>query len=216
VLDLILYGAVIALEPLPIIGFILVLSSDLGTRNGAAFIAAWLVSLLAIVVVTFTLTGGKPVKPQTAPTVAVGAVNIAVGLLLLAIAVHRYRNQGPVPHPQPKWAERLDDMHAPGAALIGFLLQPWGLIAAAAASMAQATLSSALTIVVVILFTILATSVLAAMEIYSIRNAEAARQRLDGLQAWLDRNRDPGIIILATVAGLWLVSKGLYTLISQT
>ena len=45
ILDLVLIGAAIALDPLPLTAFLVVLPSKRGVRKGAAFVFGWLVSL---------------------------------------------------------------------------------------------------------------------------------------------------------------------------
>src|SRR5215469_7073398 len=68
ILDLILIGLAIALDPLPLTAFFVVLPSKGGTRKGAAFVFGWLVSLAIVVSVTVLATGNNPPKPNTAPT----------------------------------------------------------------------------------------------------------------------------------------------------
>jgi hypothetical protein len=68
VFDLILIGVAVTLEPIPITGFILVLSAERGKLKGAAFILGWLASLVAIVAAVVLITGGKPPKPATVPS----------------------------------------------------------------------------------------------------------------------------------------------------
>jgi hypothetical protein len=169
-----------------------------------------------VIVATLVFTGGRPPRQGTAPVLVVALVNIALGAFLLGVAARVRRRPADVPRPQPAWMKRVDRMKAPGAASLGVLLQPWPLVAAAAASASEANLSSTATVVALVLFGLLATSVLLTMEIYTVTSPEAARAKLDRLQGWLERHRDQGIVILATVVGLWLVSKGFYTLITQT
>ena len=52
VLNLVLIGLVITLEPLPLTAFILILSSKGGVRKGAAFIFGWLLSLAIVIAFT--------------------------------------------------------------------------------------------------------------------------------------------------------------------
>jgi hypothetical protein len=59
VLDLVLIGLAIALDPLPLTAFIVILLSRRGLRKGAAFGFGWLVSL-AIVVTSSPPGCGSP------------------------------------------------------------------------------------------------------------------------------------------------------------
>jgi hypothetical protein len=89
ILDLLLIGLVITLEPIPLTAFILILLSKGGTRKGAAFIFGWLLSLAIVVALTVLVTGNKPPKPNTAPSLAALAVKIAIGVALVLIAVRQ-------------------------------------------------------------------------------------------------------------------------------
>jgi hypothetical protein len=214
--DLVALGVVIAIEPLPIIAFIIVLSTERGVRNGWAFIVGWLVCLAAIVVATLALTGGKPPEPSTAPATFTFVLELLIGIALLGIAVHFQRLDPNRPRKDPSWTKRVDQMGPLGAATLGILIQPWGLVAAAAASVAQADLSQTSDVVQIILFTLIATSGLLAMETYTIVAKETAGEKLAALRTWLDTHRDRAIVILSAVVGLYLIGKGVYYLVTTT
>ena len=91
ILDLVLIGVAIALDPLPLTAFLVVLPSKRGVRKGAAFVFGWLVSLAIVVTVTVLATGNNPPQPNTAPSLASLAVKIALGVVLVAIAVRHMR-----------------------------------------------------------------------------------------------------------------------------
>src|SRR5207253_9067449 len=94
VLNLVLIGLVITLEPIPLTAFILVLASNGGVRKGAAFIFGWLLSLAIVIAFTVLVTGNNPPKPSTAPSLAALAAKLAIGVALLVIAVRDYRKLG--------------------------------------------------------------------------------------------------------------------------
>src|SRR5271166_2270787 len=94
VFELILIGLVITLEPIPLTAFILILASRGGVRKGAAFIFGWLLSLAIVVAATVLITGNKPPKPSTAPSLAALAVKIAIGVALVIIAIRQWRRMG--------------------------------------------------------------------------------------------------------------------------
>jgi hypothetical protein len=69
-IDLILIGLAVALDPLPLTAFMVVLPSKRGVLKGAAFAFGWLVSLAIVVTVTVLATGNNPPKPNMAPSLA--------------------------------------------------------------------------------------------------------------------------------------------------
>ncbi len=214
--DLLLYALVITLEPLPIVAFILVLSTDGAARNGAGFIAGWVACLLVMIGATLALTGGVPLSSSSAPATATLVVQIVLGLALVGFGLWKQRHPHPadVERPAPSWMKRLDRLSFGGAALLGVLMQPWAFVAAGATSITQADASNAGSIVLLVLFCLVATSSLLVMEAYTVIDSAAAKAKLDALQSWVDRNRDKGIIILAVVVGVYLISKGVFGLIT--
>jgi hypothetical protein len=91
VLNLMLIGLAVTLDPLPLSAFLVVLPSKRGVRKGAAFVFGWLVSLAIVVTATVLATGNNPPKPNTAPSLASLAVRIALGAGLVAIAIRDRR-----------------------------------------------------------------------------------------------------------------------------
>ncbi|HUO49586.1 MAG TPA: GAP family protein [Acidimicrobiales bacterium] len=214
--DLVLIGVVITLEPLPVIGFILLLAGKRGVVNGLAYIAGWVATLVAIVVGTLAVTGGHPPASQSAPGrgVAIGTVVIGLFLVVVGVRQHLRLRTNPPSKPPPKWMGKLDGMSPWAAAGLGFLLQPWALVAAGVASVADADLSSAASVTYLVLFCVLSTSSILAMEGYVVFAHEDATGRLDNLRGYLDSHRDRGIELLALVVGLVVMAKGIYELVS--
>ena len=91
VLDLVLIGLAVTLDPLPLTAFLVVVPSKRGVRKGAAFTFGWLVSLAVVVTITVLATGNNLPKPSTAPSLASLAVKTALGVLLVVIAIRHIR-----------------------------------------------------------------------------------------------------------------------------
>ena len=87
VLNLVLIGVAVALDPLPLTAFLIVLPSQRGVRTGAAFVFGWLVSLAVVVTVSVVATANNPPKPETAPSLATLAVKIALAGVLVVTAI---------------------------------------------------------------------------------------------------------------------------------
>src|ERR1700749_3872870 len=94
ILNLIVIGLAVALDPLPLTAFLVVLPSKRGTRKGAAFVLGWLVSLAIGGTVTALATSNNPPKPAAAPSLAALAVKIVLGVILVRIAVKHIRARG--------------------------------------------------------------------------------------------------------------------------
>jgi threonine/homoserine/homoserine lactone efflux protein len=212
-LDLILLALAIALEPLPLTAYLLMLSSDGGTRKGLGFLLGWVITLVGVVVLTLVLTAGKPLKSGSAPSTASLVVKIVLGAGLLWLA-WRQRSRRGRPSSPPSWMAKIDHLGFAAAMFLGFVLQPWALVAAGAATVAIADLSQASTWVSLIVFCLLATVSYVAMQIYVVLSPDAARVRLDGLNNWITGHRDEVIIVASTAVGLWLISHSAYLLVT--
>jgi hypothetical protein len=212
VLDLLLIGLAIALDPLPLTSFVVVLPSKRGVLKGAAFLSGWLVSLAIVVAVTVLATGNNPPKPNTVPSLASLAAKIAIGTVLVVIGIRqRRRMRGPKkPKKPPKWQEHVDNMSPWFALALAPALQPWTLIAAGAATVLQAKLSSWESLLALIGFCVLGSASYIAMEIYAGFWPDQSRAFLARFRTWMEAHTDRAIIIGCLILGFWLIASSIY------
>jgi len=211
-LNLVLIGLAVALDPLPLTAFLIVLPSQRGALKGAAFVFGWLISLAIVVTVSVVATGNNPPKPQTAPSIAALAVKAALGGVLVVIAIrHRreMRQQPRKPKKPPKWQEHVDNMSPWFAMVLAPALQPWVLIGAGAATVVEAKLSDWESYLALFLFCVLASSTYLAMEIYAVFRPAQSRAFLASFRAWIDDHTDQAIVLGSLILGLWLIANSL-------
>ena len=213
VLDLMIIGLAITLEPITIVAFILILGAEEGVRKGLAFVLGWLACLVVVIAVVVLVTGGKPPEPHTIPSNAAVVIKAALGVLLIAVGVRQRRRMGR-PRKQPSWMARLDRLSLWSAAGLGVFLQPWSLVAAGAATVVQAKLSTAGDWLTLVLFCLLATSSFLVMELYAAFAPAAAGARLEQVRAWIDSHRDQAIVVGSLVVGCWLLGSSIYLIVS--
>ena len=213
VVDLVLLGLGIALQPFRLSAFILILSSKGGTRKGLGFILGWLACLVLVIAVVVAITGGRPVRFHTLPATVVQAAKLALGIALIVIAAVQSRNRGR-PRILKILLTRLDTMSPWTAAVLAAIVQPWTLVAAGAITAAQARLSGVGDYLALASFCLLATSSFVALELYSVRAPAAASTRLAALRTWLDTHGHQVIIVVCVVLGLWLTGQSIYTLVT--
>ncbi len=216
VLNLMLIGLAVALDPLPLTAFLIVLPSNRGIRKGAAFVFGWLVSLAIVVAVTVLATGNNPPQPNTAPSLAALAVRIALGVVLVVIAVRhiRARGQPKPPKKPPKWQQHVDSMSPWFAMGLAPTLQPWALIGAGAATVVEAKLFSWESFLVLFLYCVLASSSYLAMEIYAVFRPGQSKALLDRIRSWIDAHTDQVIIAGSLILGFWLVGYSTYLVVT--
>ena len=216
VLELMLIGLAVTLDPLPLTAFLVVLPSARGARKGAAFVFGWFVSLAIVVTVTVLATGNNPPKPATAPSLAALAVKIALGAVLVRIAIQHIRARGRPrpPRKPPRWQAHVDSMSPWFALALAPTLQPWVLIGAGAATVVQAKLSSWESFLALALYCVLASSSYLAMEIYAVVRPGQSQALLARCRAWVDSHIDQAIIAGCLVIGLWFIGDSLYLIVS--
>ena len=216
VLDLMLIGLAVALDPLPLTAFLVVLPSARGVRKGAAFVFGWLVSLAVVVTVTVLATGNNPPEPSTVPSLAALAVKIVLGVVLVQIAVGHIRARGrpQPPRKPPKWQAHVDSMSPWFAMALAPTLQPWVLIGAGAATVVEAKLSSWESFLALALYCVLASTSYLAMEIYTAVRPARSQALLARCRTWIDSHLDQAIIVGSLVIGFWFIADSLYLIIS--
>ncbi len=215
-LNLVLIGLAVALDPLPLLAFLVVLPSQGGARKGAAFVFGWLVSLAVVVTITVLATGNNPPKPSTAPSLAALAVKIVIGVVLVVIAVRHIRASGRPKPPKkpPKWQEHVDSMSPWFALALAPTLQPWVLIGAGAATVVEAKLSSWESFLALFLYCVLASSSYLFMELYTVFRPRQSQALLTRARAWIDAHTDQAVIVGSLVIGFWLIGDSLYLIVS--
>ncbi|KPI31880.1 Protein of unknown function DUF2910 [Actinobacteria bacterium OV450] len=228
VLDLMLIALAITLDPLPLMGFALVVSSARGVWKGLAFILAWLACFVAVIAAVLLLTGGEPLPPRSPPGVAGLVAKLAIGIGLVFYGLHRRRLMrradgapaGAAAPPGPATPEERADEVAKGldessvwaAAGLAVLVQPWGMVAAGATTVLEANASQPSTFAALFGFCLLATASLLAAELYLVFAPEMAQARLLRLRGWLKGHAQQAIVVICLVLGLYLTGKSLYQL----
>ncbi|WP_330349213.1 GAP family protein [Streptomyces sp. NBC_00582] len=221
VLDLVVIGVAIAVFPLSVTAFVLVLSARGGTWKGLAFIVSWLGCFVVVLAAVLLTTGGDPPAPRSPPSTAASAVKLAVGVGLIGYGLHRrrprQRRDGRASHRHESsggMTGRLDRISVWSAAGLAPLLQPWGLVAAGAATVVGADLSDTSSSLALIAYCVLATSSLLAMEIYTLLAPDSARLRLRRLHTWFRTHQEQALVAVSLVAGLFLVGRSIHQLTS--
>jgi hypothetical protein len=214
VVNLVLVGLAMAFYPVALTIFILIVASERGLRNGAAFITGWLATLAAVAAVTVSATGNAPPANSSAPATAIVVAKIALGLVLLGIAERQRRRMGrpPPAKKEPAWRARLDEMSALFAVGLGALFQPTVLVVTAATIITGAKLSTAASYVALAVFGLLSASTFLSMEIYAALRPARSTEALRRLDGWIHRHTDVIVIVGATALGLWLIGNSAYTL----
>jgi hypothetical protein len=214
ILDLTVIGLGIALSPVSLTPFLLILTSKRGVRNGAAFMLGWLVSLAAVVAVTLAVTQDTPPKPSSAPSVAALVIKLVIGLALIFFGVRQRRRMGRPKPPKktPRWETGIDNMSMLFAFALAPVTQAWGMIAAGVTVIVNADLGSWQDDLALILFCLVASSVVITLELFATFRRERAEAFTKAIRAWIEGHLDQVIVVLFLGLGLYLVASSTYYL----
>jgi len=100
----------IALSPIPIIAVVLMLTSRKAKVNGPLFVLGWLIGLGVVGAIVLSIAGPAGASTSGSPATWVSWVKIALGVLLLLIAVRQFRGRprgGEQPQ-MPTWMSTID------------------------------------------------------------------------------------------------------------
>lgn len=214
--DLLPLAVGIAISPMPVVAAILMLLSPKARTTSLAFLAGWLVGVV-ITLIVFTLLSS--ILPRSDPNQArpiAGLIKIALGALLLLLALRRFRSRpGVAAEPaMPKWMSAIDTMTALRGLMLGFglsALNPKNLLLGVAAGtvVGTATLPVGQEVVAIVVFTIIASSTVGVPIVAYLVAPRAMAGPLGSLREWLLRNNATVMAVVLLVLGVVLIGKGI-------
>lgn len=202
----------VAVSPVPVIAAILMLLSTRAVSASIGFALGW---LFGIVVATsaFVMLAGVIASSEDGPSAAASWITLVVGVLLLVFGVTRWRARADE-HDIPAWMRAIDEMTPAKGLGIGFALaaiNPKNLLMCIATGVAigSASLPFGQVAIVVLIFTLIATSTVAVPVVGYLVAADRLRAPLATLKTWLQANNTAVMSVLVLVIGVVLIGKGI-------
>jgi len=205
----------IAISPVPIIAAILMLLSPKAKGASVGFLLGWITGIVVAIVVFALLSSVLPAQDESGSSPVRGVIKIILGALLLFLALRQWRGR-PAEGEQatmPKWMSAIDSMTAGKALGLGFLLSavnPKNLLMAISAGLiiGGAGLAVGQTVVVIVIFVLLAASTVLIPVVAYLIASERLAGPLDRLRAWLVNNNATIMAVLLLVIGVAVIGKG--------
>jgi hypothetical protein len=214
--EILTFAVGVAISPVPIVAVILMLFSQRARTNGAAFLIGWVVALAVVSTAVYLLSDAGDAATSDTASDAISWGKIALGLLLLLLAVRMWRGRPGAGEqaPMPKWMSGIDALTPAKALALGFLLagvSPKNLVlaAGAGAGLAQLGLSTSDAVVSLLVFVIVGSLTIAGPVVYYLFGGESAKAQLDRLKAWLLLHNGAVMMVLLVVFGANLIAKGI-------
>lgn len=226
-----------AITPFGLIAFSLLLATPRGTKNGVAFILGWIATVIAIDVVCLVLGNAAEVDEGGAPGDVTLGIMIGLGSVLLMLwARRRIRHRLAIPaavtpseldelgrletpavaepaKPPPAWQRKMGSIGVVGAFVLGGALQPWPVMIAGGAEIAQVQIPTAEAIAVIVLFAVASAGGIIVLETMALRSPGSAAARLERIQNYVATHRDSVISWALLIGGLWLIGRGVIGLV---
>ncbi|MEV5173359.1 GAP family protein [Streptomyces flaveolus] len=219
--DVLGLAAAVAVSPLPVVAMILILATPRGHLNGALFALGWLVGLAVLGAVMLAIGGPADASTHKQPATWVGALKLALGLLLLLFGARQWRRRPADPSQAqlPKWMAAIDRFSpvkilALGLALSAANLKNAPLTIAAGASISSAGIPVPQQIGTLAVFVVIASlGVLAPLAVY-VTMGGRAQKTLGSWRDWAAQHNVAVMAVLFAVLGLKLVGDGISVLAS--
>lgn len=207
----------VALSPVPLVAVVVVLGTPRSHTNGPAFAAGWVLGLSIATTVVLLLAG--VVNRASGGGTAVAVLRILLGLLLLGLAVRKWRGR-PAPDDEPEvpaWMDRIDSLSAgriflAGVGLSGANPKNLALAAAAGAAIASASIDGAGDAVAVALFVLLASSSVLGLVVLGLVGGQRADRVLGAIHTFMLRDNAVIMTVVFLLLGAMVLGNGISAL----
>ncbi|WP_431967934.1 GAP family protein [Actinacidiphila sp. bgisy160] len=219
--DVLGLAAAVAISPLPIVAIILVLATPQGRLHGTLFAIGWFLGLAVLGAIMLVVGGSGGASTHKHPATWVGALKLALGVVLVLFAVRQWRGR-PRDRSQaqlPQWMAAIDRFTPVKVLGLGLLLSAANaknapLTIAAAASISSTGISVPQQIGALAIFVVIASlGVLAPLAVY-LCMGERAKSILAAWRDWAALHNAAIMAALLSVLGLKLLGDGISALAS--
>ena len=209
----------IAISPLPIIAVILMLLSPQAARNAVGFLTGWVAGVVVVTTVVLLLVGQSSDTAKGEPSTLSGVLKVVFGALLVLFAVRQWRSRPRAGEPaaMPRWMSAIQSLTIVRSVGLGALLggiNPKNLLLclSAGTTVGAAHLSAGGNFVVMVVFTVLASSTVAVPVVGYLVAQDRMREPLKELRGWLAQNSAVVMAVVLIVLGVVVLGKGIGTL----
>lgn len=206
----------IALSPVPIIAVVLMLTSHRARVNGPAFVLGWLIGLGIVGAIVLAVAGTGSASKSGSPAAWVSWVKIALGVLLLLVAVRQFRSRprGDEEPQMPKWMATIDKASPPAALGVAAVLSganPKNLLLAigGAAAIAQTGIPGGQQAIAYPVFALIATLGVGIPVALYFAIGERSGKLLGRLKDWMSAHNAVIMTVLCLIIAAKLTGDGI-------
>ncbi len=214
---LVLGLAVAVTSPVSIVTVIVMLGLPSGKRRAFAFVAGWVIGIVALGILTLTVLNGQDFSSkQTTPSRAVSALEVAVGLLLVAWGAIKSRKretrvQAASP---PAWLDRLGRTNWLIGVVVGAVMLTYSITIVAAGEILKANVNTTDEATALLIFALASLTTILAPIVYVLVAPERSDEALARGKNWLLANSGTVGLVALMAIGALISAKGIYDLIA--
>ncbi|NEA91698.1 GAP family protein [Actinospica acidiphila] len=215
------YGVAVALSAFPVIGVVLMLATPRARSNGPALLLGWALGLALVGTIVLLVSGGAGPGEQGRPADWVSALDLALGVLLLWVAVKEWRGRprGDEEVTLPKWMKTVDSFTRVKALTLGTALSalnPKNLLLsiAAASAIARTDASAGAQAVALAVYVVLGALGPGTPVVLYFALKERSKDILDGLKRWMERHNTAIMAVICLLFAAKLVGNAVSDLSS--
>jgi hypothetical protein len=211
--NVLLMTLVIAFEPIPILGGVLLLTAKRGRPKAVAFALGWALAL-AIIGFAIVLIGGQVSTPSGSTSSKASAVlDIVLGLALVVVAMRtRAKAHQPGGVATPGWMKRIDTMSPIAAFVLGMFLPPYLIAAAVGNDIVRENLSTTARVVAMALYVVVGSLGILIPILVTVIRPKSSDAVLASWRSWLEANWQMLVFWLLLGIGIYLALKGIIEL----
>ncbi|WP_431990804.1 GAP family protein [Streptomyces albogriseolus] len=215
------YGVAVALSAFPIIGVVLMLATPRARTNGPALLLGWSLGLALVGTIVLLVSGGAGPSDQGQPADWVSALDLALGVLLLWVAVKEWRGRprGDEEVALPKWMKTVDSFTPVKALTLGMALSavnPKNLLLsiAAASAIARTDTSAGAQAVALAVYVVLGALGPGTPVVLYFALRERSKHILDDLKLWMEQHNTAIMAVICLLFAAKLVGNAISDLSS--
>ncbi len=216
--EILSFAVGVAVSPVPIAAVIVMLFTPKAKTNAPVFLVGWVIGLLLVGFVVLLIPGLEASGGE--PSTTSGVVKGLLGVLLLVAGWGAWRKRPGTNETAeaPQWMDTIDGFGIGKSFGMGFLLSALNpknllLVAAAAAAISAAGLSTGEETATLLVFTLIAASTVAVPVIGYLIVGERADKTFANAKDWLIQNNSVVMAVLLLIFGVSLVGDALQILI---
>jgi threonine/homoserine/homoserine lactone efflux protein len=191
------------------------LATPKARSNGLAFAAGWIAGLVVVSVIVL-LVAGDASNPDSGASDTVNWITLVLGVVFVLMAIKQWRSRprkGATPE-MPKWMQTIDAFTPVKSAGFGVVLSALNpknlaLTLAAAASIAQADLSTGDSTIAVAVFVVIGSLTVAGPVLFYLFAPQTAAKPLDAIKEFMSEHNAVIMFVVLLVLGAKLLGDGL-------